>query len=49
MTERKRTKGQTAIYKALYRKLKIKEHEYHLKLKKGGEFITKPKLGRIYT
>jgi len=49
MTERKRTKGQTAIYKALYRKLKIKEHEYHLKLKTGGEFIAKLKLGSIYT
>ena len=31
MTERKRTKGQTTIYKTLDRKLQIEQHEPHLK------------------
>jgi hypothetical protein len=29
MTNRKRTKGQTTIYKTLHRKLKMEEHEPH--------------------
>jgi len=29
--KRKETKGQTTIYKMLYRKLKIEQHEPHLK------------------
>jgi len=29
MTKRKRTKGQTMIYKTLHRKLKIEQHEPH--------------------
>jgi len=28
MTNRKKTKGQTIIYKILHRKLKIKQHEH---------------------
>jgi hypothetical protein len=31
MTKRKRTKQQTTIYKTLHRKLKIEQHEPHLK------------------
>jgi hypothetical protein len=30
MDKRKRTKGQTKIYKTLHRKLKIEQHESHL-------------------
>ena len=29
MAERKRTKGQTTIYKTLHRKLKIEQHKLH--------------------
>jgi len=29
MTKRKSTKGQTTIYKTLYRKLKIEQHQLH--------------------
>jgi hypothetical protein len=29
MAKRKRTKGQTTIYKRLHRKLKIEQHELH--------------------
>jgi len=29
MAKRKRTKGQTTIYKTLHRKLKIEQHEPH--------------------
>ena len=31
MTKRKRTKGQSIIYKTLHRKLKIEQHEPHKK------------------
>jgi hypothetical protein len=31
MTKRKKTKGQTMIYKTLYRILKIEQREHHLK------------------
>ena len=31
MTKRKRTKGQTTIYKTLHRKLKLEQHEHHSK------------------
>ena len=31
ITKRKRTKGQTMIYKIIHRKLKIEQHETHYK------------------
>jgi len=37
MIKRKKTKGQTMIYKTLHRKIKIKQHEQHY-MKIGGEF-----------
>jgi len=38
MVKRKRTKGQTIIYKTLHRKLKIEQHEPHetLGINSGG-------------
>jgi hypothetical protein len=53
MDKRKRTKGQTKIYKTLHRKLKIEQHESHLSsgMNLGtpeGKDVPAPHVGRNY-
>jgi hypothetical protein len=53
MDKRKRTKGQTKIYKTLHKKLKIEQHESHLSsgMNLGtpeGKDVPAPHVGRNY-